>query len=229
MIGFKSVAAVVVAGGKGARFGARMPKQYLPLKGVPVLIRSLLLLKKTGLIDNLYAGVPHEDFDRVRALLKQWALDRDVMLTPGGESRQETVFLALQAVSRSDYILIHDAARPLAGEELIRKGLKALEENAAVVPALPLTDTVKEIRGDFVVRTLERDALRAVQTPQFFHFTDLKKLHDQFRGKDAGDDSLLFELKKKPVLTILGEETNIKLTTPDDFVRAEEILEKRRV
>ncbi|HHH84838.1 MAG TPA: 2-C-methyl-D-erythritol 4-phosphate cytidylyltransferase [Firmicutes bacterium] len=225
----RHVAALVVAGGRGERFGGTVKKQYLPLKGIPLLIRSLRLLRDTGLCDSLYAGLPGEDWDYAAFLLREWGFEADVTLVPGGRTRQETVFRAMEAIPESDYIIIHDAVRPLAGSALIRAGLEALERHEAVIPVIPVTDTIKEVDGGCVVRTPERSRLRAAQTPQFFHMSSLAALHREYRGRNVSDDSLLFELKRRPVFTILGEETNIKITTPVDLLWAEKILEAKEL
>ena len=225
----KRIAALVVAGGRGERFGGAVKKQFLPLGGIPVLIRSLFLFRNTGWCDLLFASLPEEDWDFTSSLLREWRLESDVSLARGGETRQETVCRALEVMPESDYIIIHDAVRPFAGRSLLERGLESLETHEAVIPVVPVTDTLKEVDDGYVARTLERSRLKRVQTPQFFHMSPLKELHREYRGRDMSDDSLLFELKRRPVFTILGEETNIKITTPADLLWAEKIIEAKEL
>lgn len=225
----KRIAALVVAGGRGERFGGPLKKQFLPLGGIPLLIRSLTLFKETGWCGLLYAGLPEEDWDYTAMLLKEWGLESHVRLTPAGDTRQETVCRALEAMPELDYVIIHDAVRPLAGASLLERGLESLRAHEAVIPVIPVTDTVKEVDDGYVARTLERHRLKRVQTPQFFHMAPLRDLHRKYRGRDVSDDSLLFELKRRPVFTILGEETNIKITTPADLLWAETIREAKEL
>jgi 2-C-methyl-D-erythritol 4-phosphate cytidylyltransferase len=229
MAAAKRIAALVVAGGRGERFGGPVKKQFLPLGGIPLLIRSLTLFRDTGWCGLLYAGLPEEEWDHAASLLREWGLESDVKLTPAGDTRQETVCRALEAMPEQDYIIIHDAVRPLAGASLLERGLESLRTHDAVIPVIPVTDTVKEVENGYVTRTLDRNRLKRVQTPQFFHMALLRDLHREYRGRDVSDDSLLFELKRRPVFTILGEETNIKITTPADLLWAEKIREAKEL
>ncbi|HOO60163.1 MAG TPA: IspD/TarI family cytidylyltransferase [Candidatus Mcinerneyibacteriales bacterium] len=221
------ITALVVAGGRGERYGGTVKKQFLPLRGIPLLIRSLLLFRDRDWCDALYAGIPEEDWGYAVSLFREWGLESEVRLTPAGETRQETVCRALESMPETDFIIIHDAVRPLAGASLLERGLKALEAHEAVIPVIPVTDTVKEVENGYVMRTLERDRLRRAQTPQFFHLPSLKALHREYRGRSVTDDSLLFELKNFAVFTILGEEDNIKITTPADLMWAEKLCEAK--
>lgn len=221
------IAALVVAGGRGERYGGTVKKQFLPLRGIPLLIRSLLLFRDRDWCDALYAGIPEEDWGYAVSLFREWGLESEVRMTPAGETRQETVYRALESMPEPDFIIIHDAVRPLAGASLLERGLKALEAHEAVIPVIPVTDTVKEVENGHVIRTPERGRLRRAQTPQFFHFPLLKALHREYRGRCVTDDSLLFELKNLAVFTILGEEDNIKITTPADLMWAEKLCEAK--
>jgi 2-C-methyl-D-erythritol 4-phosphate cytidylyltransferase/2-C-methyl-D-erythritol 2,4-cyclodiphosphate synthase len=148
----------------------------------------------------------------------------------GGATRQASVLAGLKALATAEpeFVLIHDAARPFASAAMLARGLAAARITGAAIPALPVTDTVKEVDADGRVRrTLDRSALRIVQTPQVFRFMPLIEAHERALAQgrlDFSDDAALAEWAGLPVSTFDGEATNIKLTTPDDFLRAEAML-----
>jgi 2-C-methyl-D-erythritol 4-phosphate cytidylyltransferase/2-C-methyl-D-erythritol 2,4-cyclodiphosphate synthase len=148
----------------------------------------------------------------------------------GGATRQASVLAGLEALAPAnpDYVLIHDAARPFVSRALIERGLIAAQESGAAIPAIPVTDTVKSVdEAGRVVRTFDRATLRAVQTPQIFRFKPLLEAHQRAKAEgrlDFSDDAALAEWAGLPVSTFEGELSNIKLTNPEDFQRAEAML-----
>jgi 2-C-methyl-D-erythritol 4-phosphate cytidylyltransferase / 2-C-methyl-D-erythritol 2,4-cyclodiphosphate synthase len=219
-----TVAAVVVAAGRGLRAGSEFPKQYRKIAGEPMVRLSLAMLAGHARI-GLVQPVIHED-DRAFFAAARAGLD---LLPPvaGGATRQASVRAGLEALSahRPDIVLVHDAARPFASAALILRAIESAEAHGAAIPALPLADTVKQIDASGrVIATLDRDTLRTVQTPQAFRFDALIDAHRRAAAAgrdDFTDDAALCEWAGHDVVLFAGEAGNIKLTTAEDFVRAE--------
>ena len=221
-----SAAAVIVAGGSGARFGGE-PKQFRLLGRAPLLAWSCSTFSRHPRISELVAVVPAGMAESPPAWLSGLA-DRVVA---GGATRQQSVARGLEALSGlTASVLVHDGARPFATPVLIDRVLNATGEFAAI-PGLPLTDTVKMVdAGDRVLSTLDRDRLRTVQTPQGFPLTLLRDLHAAAgeKGTRATDDAYLAELAGVPVTIVEGTLLNLKVTTPDDLARAEWLISSGR-
>lgn len=218
------VAAVVVAAGQGVRAGGDLPKQFREIGGMSLLRRSLLSFVEIPNIGAVQPVVRRDDFDLVR----QQTSDIDI-LPPvfGGATRQASVRAGLEALlPRSpDIVLVHDAARPFASADLITRAIAAAEKTGAAIPVLPVTDTVKRVGpAGTVEATIDRGPLRLVQTPQAFAFDALIDAHRRAAAQgrdDFTDDAALAEWAGMTVSVFAGEPGNIKLTTPDDFARAE--------
>lgn len=211
-----AVAAVIAAAGRGERAGG--PKQFHPLRGRPLLSWCADLL--AARCDQLIVAVPPDHVDEARAAL---ASHPAALVVAGGDSRQSSVARALQHVD-APLVLVHDGARPLAGDALVERVLAALSAGArAVIPVLPVDETIKRAAKGYVVETLERAGLVAVQTPQGFDTPLLVEAHaraaaDGFAGTD---DAVLVERLGYEVLTVPGERANIKVTFPEDLALAE--------
>ena len=220
------VAAVVVAAGRGVRAGGELPKQFRQIGGDTLLRRALLSFVEASDVDLVQPVIRAEDVDLVRALTR----DMDVLAPVfGGATRQASVRAGLEALEprRPDVVLVHDAARPFASAALITRAISAAKQTSAAIPALPVTDTIKRIDSTGTVEaTLERGSLRLVQTPQAFAFTALLEAHRRAAAQkrdDFTDDAALAEWAGLKVAVFAGEPGNVKLTTADDFVRAEAV------
>jgi 2-C-methyl-D-erythritol 4-phosphate cytidylyltransferase/2-C-methyl-D-erythritol 2,4-cyclodiphosphate synthase len=219
-----TVAAVVVAAGRGLRAGAERPKQYLPILGEPVIRSSLALLATHRGIGAVQAVIHPDD-----SSLYQQAVAGLELLPPvvGGPSRQASVRLGLEAlVPRCpDLVLVHDAARPFVSAALVTRAIAAAAASGAAIPVVLVTDTVKRVDADgSVTDTLDRSRLRLVQTPQAFAFAPLLDAHHRAAAagrEDFTDDAALAEWAGHKVTTFAGEAGNVKLTTNEDFARAE--------
>jgi 2-C-methyl-D-erythritol 4-phosphate cytidylyltransferase len=192
---------IVVAAGAGRRFGG--PKHTVELLGKPLYEWAVACLLGAGCAGVVVVGdVPGG--------------------VPGGARRRDSVAAGLAALpGDAEYVLVHDAARPLASVELARAVAARLEKGGAggVVPAIQVRDTVKRVAGDAIVETLERDDLVTVQTPQGFVVADLKAAHGA-DDEDATDDAALLERVGGTVVTVPGEAANIKVTYPEDLMLA---------
>lgn len=216
--------AVVVGAGRGTRLGGELPKQYRPLQGAPVIRRALTVFARhpevaavRPVIDPEYRSL----FDAATAGL--------ALLEPvaGGASRQESVRLGLESLAESepDTVLIHDAARPFADSALISRVIAALAAAPAAVPALPVSDTLKREGAErTVAETVARAGLWRAQTPQGFRFPEILAAHRACAGTELTDDAAVAEQAGLTVRLVAGSEDNVKLTTPEDWARAERAL-----
>jgi 2-C-methyl-D-erythritol 4-phosphate cytidylyltransferase / 2-C-methyl-D-erythritol 2,4-cyclodiphosphate synthase len=217
--------ALIVASGRGQRFGGARPKQYQPLAGQPVLRHCLERFRRHPGVGAVRAVIHPAD----RELYDAAAQGLD-LLPPaeGGPTRQESVRLGLESLSAAppERVLIHDGARPLIAPALIERVLDGLAAHAAVLPALPVSDTLKRV-GDGVVRgTVERQGLYRAQTPQGFDYRQILAAHRAARGAELTDDSAVAEAAGMRVAVVEGDEANLKITDPADLARAERSLER---
>jgi 2-C-methyl-D-erythritol 4-phosphate cytidylyltransferase/2-C-methyl-D-erythritol 2,4-cyclodiphosphate synthase len=217
-----NVAAVVVAAGRGERAGGGMPKQYRTIGGIPVIRLALLNLTRARVFSAIQPVVHGDDLEMFRAACEGVAAEQPVA---GGATRQASVLAGLEALvpHKPDVVLVHDAARPFVSPALIARAVAAGEKGAGV-PALAITDTVKVVEGDVVSSTLDRNVLRTIQTPQAFKFDMLLAAHRKAASagrSDFPDDASLAEWAGTRVNVFQGDPENIKLTTPDDFLRAD--------
>jgi 2-C-methyl-D-erythritol 4-phosphate cytidylyltransferase len=228
-----TVAAVVPAAGRGERLGPGAPKALRPLLGTPMLVHAVRGLLDARLVDVVVVAAPPGDEAEVSAVLASYDLGKEVLIVSGGATRQESVRLALDSLPADvDIVLVHDAARPLAPSELADAVVQRVRAGAvAVVPGLPVTDTVKRVGNDGVVtETLRRSELVAVQTPQGFTRELLAKAHDAalIDGYEASDDAGLAERVGASVAVVNGSAEAFKVTRPTDLVFAEALLRERR-
>lgn len=229
----RRTAAIVPAAGRGERLGPGAPKALRLLGGAPLLVHAVGALSASHAIDLIVVAAPADQVDDVRALLDQQEVSTEVQIVAGGVSRQESVALSLSSLTDEiDVVLVHDAARPLVPAELVAAVAAAVHAGSpAVVPGLPVVDTVKSVddRG-LVIGTVDRRPLRAIQTPQGFSRAVLQSAHalvDPSQGP-VTDDAGLVELAGHPVLVIPGHEEAFKVTRPIDLVLAEALLARRR-
>ncbi|MFD0214799.1 2-C-methyl-D-erythritol 4-phosphate cytidylyltransferase [Streptomyces hirsutus] len=232
-------AAVIPAAGRGVRLGPGAPKALRTLGGTPMLIHAVRAMADSRAVSLVVVVAPPEGAAEVRTLLDAHALpDRtEFVVVPGGESRQESVKLGLDALPPGfDIVLVHDAARPLVPVDTVDAVVEAVRDGApAVVPALPLADTVKQVepaavpgKPEPVVATPDRSLLRAVQTPQGFDRDTLVRAHETVTD-NVTDDASMIEQLGLPVVTVPGHEEAFKVTRPLDLVLAEAVLARRRL
>ncbi len=222
------VAVIVAAGGTGRRMGD-VRKQYLELLGEPVLIRALRPFLRQPAVRWVVVALPPGDAAQPPAWLA--GLDARVRVVAGGAERTDSVRAALAAVpEQAEIVLVHDAARPLVSEEVITRVLTAAAAGVAVVPVVPVEDTIKEVDDEGRVRaTLERARLRRVQTPQAFPRALLVEAHRRAlaEGLAATDDAALVERIGGTIVAVEGSSENLKITSAADLVVAEALLRAR--
>ena len=216
---------IVVAGGRGVRAASHdgVLKQYRPIGGVPMLARAIRPFAAHPRVAVVVAVLPPGDAASPPAWLAE-AGGPDLVVAAGGETRQESVASGLAVLPPdATIVLVHDAARPFVDRELVDRVIAVAELGAVAVPALPLAETVKETdAAGLVVRTVARERLVAVQTPQGFPRATLETAHQRFRGEaPATDDAALCERLGAPVRVVAGSAMNLKITRPEDFRLAE--------
>jgi 2-C-methyl-D-erythritol 4-phosphate cytidylyltransferase len=225
------VTAIVPSAGGGTRLGGDLPKQYLPLAGIPLLARTLQALRASGRVDSLILVVPPGHEARCRTeILEPFGLHADAVV-PGGADRQASVFVGLSWLPEgTDLVLVHDGARPFITAEVIQAAVSAAAAVGAAVVAVPVTDTIKVAGPDGSVKeTPERGRLWAAQTPQVFRAALLRDAHRQALqdGFRSTDDSALVERLGHPVRLVPGSPENLKITTTADLALADHILQAR--
>ena len=215
--------ALLVAGGKSERMQADMPKPYLPLGEETLLKRTVSAFLSHPGIDGVRVVIRREHHPLYRKAIEGLTLFPCVI---GGEARQDSVRLGLESIAHRQpkYVLVHDIARPMVSHALISRVLEALEKNAAVIPALPVADTIKRAANGRIAETIQRDGLVAVQTPQGFHFDALLAAHQRFKGEQLTDDAALLEKAGSPVTLVEGDAANSKITTAADWKHMQNML-----
>lgn len=230
-------AAVIPAAGRGVRLGPGAPKALRALNGTPMLIHAVRAMAASRAVSLVVVVAPPDGAPEVKNLLDAHALPErtDYLVVPGGETRQQSVRLGLDALPDDiTTVLVHDAARPLVPVDTVDAVIEAVRDGAvAVVPAVPLADTVKQVdprekgEPEPVLATPDRATLRAVQTPQGFARDTLVRAHTTVTG-NVTDDAGMVEKLGEPVVVVPGHEEAFKVTRPLDLVLAEAVLARRR-
>lgn len=225
-----SVVAIVPSAGLGIRFGRGRNKPFETLGNKPVLIWALEALEKMPEITEIIPVLKETDIQAGTELFKHYKITKVKRIAPGGKERQDSVFNGLHFIKDNrSVVLIHDGARPFLEPETVRRALKTLSGCDGVVIGLPPKDTIKEIEGQLIRQTLNRDTLIAVQTPQIFFYRPLLEAYEKAMKESfyATDDAALVERNRGSIKVVRGEYTNIKITTPEDLVIAEAFLKMR--
>jgi len=221
-----SVYALVVAAGRGSRFGGPLPKQYLPLAGASILRYAVAAFAEHLEIAGVMVAIRPEDKVLFEKSVKGL---RAVSPVAGGAARQDSVRLGLEALAayRPQRVLIHDGARPFPDRELVDRVIDGLDRAPAAIPCLPLRDTIKRAEGGTIRETVDRSALWRAQTPQGFHFETILDAHRAAIGRDLTDDAAVAEAAGILPLIVDGSEDNLKVTTPDDLAAGERLVAAR--
>ena len=218
--------AIVLAGGSGTRMGAGMNKVLMDVGGMPAIVRSLRAF--VPFVKGIVCVCRKEDESTIRELAEKYVLS--FLMAPAGYDRQESVYNGLNMLpDTAQYVLVHDGARCLVDDAVIQAVIDSIKANGSGVAAVPVKDTIKQAANDgAVIATPDRASLKAVQTPQGFTAALLKKAHEAAlqKGLRATDDAALVEALGETVYLTPGSEMNFKLTTPQDLVLAEALLNK---
>ncbi len=219
--------AIIVAGGSGTRFGAQLPKQFLQLGGMPVLMRTIRTFGENGDSSfDVIVTLPQGQMELWSQLCAKYCFDVPHRVVAGGETRWHSVKNALDSVGDTadvDVIAVHDGVRPLATANLIHRVLEAARRDGAAIPVVPLNDSVRQIVGNDS-HALYRSSLRAVQTPQAFDARLLQDAYGQPFDPTFTDDASVVERYGHSVTLVEGDPQNLKITRPMDLALAEYLL-----
>lgn len=229
------VTAIVLAAGQGKRMNSAVAKQFLMLSDKPVIYYSLKAFEES-LVDEiiLVTGDGQVDYC-LNEIVGKYHLSKVVKVVEGGKERYDSVFQALINADKTDYVLIHDGARPFISSKLINGIIESVKEWKACILGMPVKETIKVVDDQgYITSTPNRNTLWAAQTPQAFDYASILKAYESFYGvKDrtsiaVTDDAMVYEtFLKQPVRMIPGDYNNIKITTPEDLILAEELLRHR--
>jgi 2-C-methyl-D-erythritol 4-phosphate cytidylyltransferase len=227
---YEKVAAIIVAAGKGLRFGGAIRKQFLELAGRPILYHSILPFQNSALVHEIVLVVPSTELDAVRDLVQPWRMEKIKAIVAGGDERHHSVRNGLQALSAEiSIVLIHDGVRPMVEEAMIRRVLEGVDQCGSAVAAVPPKDTVKSGHGGRIEKTLDRRTLLLVQTPQGFRRAIIEQAYDLafVQQSFSTDDAALVEQMGHPVAAVDGDYRNIKITSSEDLAIAEVLMRER--
>ena len=205
--------ALIVAGGKGERMNADIPKQFLLLKGLPILIHTL---KQFSHFEEIVLVLPPTQFEYWEALCKTHNFKQQHTLVAGGKTRFHSVKNGLSKVDNDAIVAIHDGVRPLISAALINSLVAETKSGIGVIPIVPVKDSIRKVEDENSTH-IDRSNLFKVQTPQCFLSADIKKAYAQDFKDTFTDDASVFEANGGKINTLLGEEKNLKITTKEDL------------
>jgi len=229
-----NVSAVIVAAGSGVRLKSKIPKALVKINSKPLVIYSLSVLSRHPAISEIILVVSRTGIEPVSQAIKKYRIPKVKALVLGGARRQDSVFNGLAVVSAdSELVLVQDAARPFIGKKVITAVIIEARKSGAAIVGVPVKNTIKSAvadRGSRVVgKTIERERLWEIQTPQVFKKELIMAAYDKFGKQEVTDDAALIEKMGKKVSIVPGAYNNIKITTPEDLVVAEAIARKCKI
>ncbi|MBU8787925.1 MULTISPECIES: 2-C-methyl-D-erythritol 4-phosphate cytidylyltransferase [Bacillus] len=221
---------VIPAAGQGKRMNAGKNKLFIEAKGLPVIIHTLKVFEDHDACKRIILVINEREFGEFDNLLKKHHFKTPIEIVPGGKERQQSVFQGVKVAGNEEIVLVHDGARPFIKREHIEQLVMKAKQTGAAIVAVPVKDTIKRVQDEEVAGTIERSSLWAAQTPQAFRLSILMNAHTEAEAKGflGTDDASLVEEAGGKVAIIHGDYQNIKLTTPDDLLVAEAILEAER-
>jgi len=205
--------ALIVAGGIGKRMNASIPKQFLLLKGTPVLMHTL---KQFSHFEEIVLVLPNTQFDYWDSLCNTYNFTLKHTLVAGGGTRFHSVKNGLEKVNTNNIVAIHDGVRPLVSTSLINRLISQTKDGIGIIPVVPVKDSIRKVDGENSTQ-IDRRKLYKVQTPQCFFSSDIKKAYTQEFSDHFTDDACVFESNNGKITAILGENKNIKITTEEDL------------
>jgi 2-C-methyl-D-erythritol 4-phosphate cytidylyltransferase len=226
-----NIAVVIPAAGQGRRMNRDINKQFLKLGGRPIIAHTIDIFSTHNKINQIVVVVRKNEMEYCNTeIIQRYKFNKFIKLVAGGETRRESVYAGLMALSPAiDYVIVHDGARPLLPVDVLDRVIYSFSKYDAIVTGIKLNDTIKSINRDkLVLKTLNRDNLVAIQTPQAFAYKLIKEAHQRVPiDKNLSDDASLLEYLGYQVKVIEGSYENIKITTPIDIILGERILENR--
>lgn len=225
-----NIVAVVPAAGLGKRLGPGTNKTFFSILDKPIIIWTLEALSSVSEISEIIPVFRESDMESGIALCERYRLSKVKRMAPGGKERQDSVYNGLRLLQGdTGIVVIHDGARPLIESRLVKQAIADIEGFDGVIAGVPVKDTIKEIENTIVKKTIKRDSLWSVQTPQVFRYGSIMEAYARAmeEGFYSTDDSALMERTGCRIRLVMGSYDNIKVTTPDDIPFAEMLLRKR--
>ena len=214
---------IITAGGKGTRMGSEVPKQFIELNGLPVIMHTIKAFTNYSSDINIILVLPEDGMDEWDRIIKKYPLETEFHLCTGGEKRFDSVKNGLELIEGEGLVAIHDAVRPMVSEKLISDCFLTAAKEGNAVPAIPVQDSMREVSGDHC-RPAKRDAFRLVQTPQVFDISLIKKAYEQAYRSSFTDDATVAEALGAKIHLVDGEKKNIKITTQEDLIVAKALI-----
>ncbi len=219
--------AIIVAGGKGLRMGGEVPKQFIPVKGIPVLMRTMEVFRRYDSQMELILVLPLPQQEYWKNLCREYQFDIPHRIADGGETRFHSVKNGLSLIEDTQgWVAVHDGVRPFVAQEVISSCFEQVKENKAVIPVVGVVETVRQLLEEGGSKTVSRDQYRLVQTPQVFELELLRRAYGQPYVTQFTDDASVVEALGHQVCLVEGNRENIKLTTPFDLKVAEALIEE---
>ncbi|MBS1493049.1 MAG: 2-C-methyl-D-erythritol 4-phosphate cytidylyltransferase [Bacteroidetes bacterium] len=213
---------IIPASGSGIRFGSKIPKQFLKIDGKEIIAHTIERFHSLKIIDEIYIAAQADNFDKLKKIISKNNFTKVKSIVEGGETRQASVFNALNVIEceKNDIIMVHDAVRPFLSKKLIVSLIDECHKSGGVIPGIKISDTVKRTdEKQFIQKTLSRENLWTVQTPQVFRCDIIKNSLAKAVAKNfvGTDEAAVVEFAGYPVKIIPGEKTNIKITVKEDM------------
>jgi len=218
--------ALIVAGGKGTRINSDLPKQFLELNGLPILMHTINAFYRYSLDIHIILVLPEDDFSTWEALCKKYEFHKTLILQEGGDTRFQSVKNGLKKIEGEGLVAIHDGVRPLISEDIIGASFRLAAVHHSAVAAVRLKESIR-ITDQSNTKAMDRSRFRLIQTPQTFLVSLIKKSYEIKEDPTLTDDASVAERSGHVISLFEGSYTNIKITTPDDLVMAEALLKQK--
>lgn len=215
-----SFAIIILGGGKGLRMGKALPKQFIEIKGKPILFYTIEAFLNFNDQIDVFLALPQDHIDYWNSITENWEYIDRVKVVEGGKERFYSVKNCLDVMSQYESVAIHDGVRPMLSMDFLERIFSFKKENIAWVPVIPLIDSIRKINEDESSQAVSRSEYCAVQTPQVFDFEKIKKAYNQSFSENFTDDASVFESFGEKVSTFAGDSKNIKITQPEDLIFA---------
>jgi len=220
--------ALIVAGGKGTRMESKIPKQFLELNGLPVLMHTILAFYRYSKKITVILVLPEEDIAMWESLCVRHNFTHPLILQKGGETRFQSVRNGLKKIEEDGLVAIHDGVRPMITENIIATSFQLATVHHAAIAAVPLKESIRMVNPDHT-KAVDRSKFRLIQTPQTFEVSLIKEAYEMKEDTSLTDDASVAEKSGNTIFLFEGSYDNIKITTADDLIIAEALMKARQV
>ncbi|NQY73380.1 MAG: 2-C-methyl-D-erythritol 4-phosphate cytidylyltransferase [Candidatus Margulisbacteria bacterium] len=212
-----NIGLIITAGGSGRRLGAKEGKPFVALNGKPIILYSCEAFQNIPEITQFVITIDSERDAQLQKVLSHYQMQDRFQIVKGGVTRQQSVQNGFEALKKTDYVMVHDAARPMVTLGVIQRVIEGSGAFPCVIPGLPVVDTMKRVENGQVIETVSRDHIYSVQTPQLFQYDRLKTIYEGGENMSVTDEAMLMEKNHIPIHVVPGDRRNIKITYPEDL------------